>query len=405
MSQRIESGGTGHLSRPFAIRFPKITVWRAIFAAILLSGLYATYLRVFYGLGGSTNLSDKFPWGIWIAFDVMCGVGLAAGGFTLVAIVHIFRIERYKPVLRPAILTAFLGYSLVVVGLLYDLGRPDRLWHPLVMWNPHSVMFEVAWCVTLYTTVLFLEFLPVVFEKFGMHKPQEWIHRISVPLMILGVLLSTLHQSSLGTLFLIVPEKLYPLWYTPILPLLFYVSAIAVGLAMTIFESWHSSRAFGRALELPLLASLARVLAVVLSVYLWIRFLDLSHRHVFGLLSQNRIETWLFGLEIALMVVPTVLLYQARVRLRPGALYACAVMVVFGFIANRLNVGTTGLEAGSGTHYIPKWSEIAVTLSIVAAGFAIFRMVAQYFPIFEAQSHEREPAEREVTEEDPVTVG
>ncbi|MBZ5728484.1 MAG: Ni/Fe-hydrogenase cytochrome b subunit [Acidobacteriia bacterium] len=386
-------------------KFPKITVWRVIFAAIMLSGLYATYLRVFYGLGGSTNLSDKFPWGLWIGFDVMCGVGLAAGGFTLVAIVHIFRIERYKPVLRPAILTAFLGYVLVVVGLLYDLGRPDRLWHPLVMWNPRSVMFEVAWCVTLYTTVLFLEFLPVVFEKFGWHKPLEWIHRISVPLMILGVLLSTLHQSSLGSLFLIVPEKLYPLWYTPILPLLFYISSIAVGLAMTIFESWHSSRAFGRALELPLLASMGRVLAVVLSVYLWIRFLDMSHRHVFGLLALNRVETWLFALEIALMLVPALLLYQARVRLRPGALYACAVMVVFGFIANRLNVGTTGLEAGSGTHYIPRWSEVAVTLSIVAAGFAIFRAIAQYFPIFEAHSLEQAPAEMEETEADAVAVG
>jgi Ni/Fe-hydrogenase subunit HybB-like protein len=386
-------------------KLPKITVWRAIFAAILACGLYATWLRVFYGLGGSTNLSDKFPWGIWIAFDVMCGVGLAAGGFTLVATVHIFNIEKYKPVLRPAILTAFLGYSLVVVGLLYDLGRPDRLWHPLVMWNPHSVMFEVAWCVTLYSTVLFLEFIPVVFERFGWHKPMAWIHRISVPLMILGVLLSTLHQSSLGTLFLIVPEKLYPLWYTPILPLLFFVSAIGVGLAMTIFESWHSSRAFGRALELPLLAGLGRVLAVVMSVYLWIRFLDMSHRHVFGLLARNREETWLFFLEIALIAVPTVLLYQARIRMRPGALYACAVMVVFGFVANRLNVGITGLEAGSGTTYNPRWSEIAVTLSIVAVGFAIFRVIAQYFPIFEAPSHETEAEILEETEEDPVNVG
>ena len=385
-------------------KLPKITVWRAIFVAILMSGLYATYLRVFYGLGGSTNLSDKFPWGLWIAFDVMCGVGLAAGGFTLVAMVHIFNIEKYKPILRPAILTAFLGYSLVVVGLLYDLGRPDRLWHPLVMWNPHSVMFEVAWCVTLYSTVLFLEFLPVVLEKFGLHKPLEWIHKISVPLMILGVLLSTLHQSSLGTLFLIVPEKLYPLWYTPILPLLFYVSAIAVGLAMTIFESWHSSRAFGRALELPLLMSMARVLAVVLSVYLWIRFLDLSHRHVFGLLAQNRIETWLFALEILLMVVPMVLLYQQRIRSSPGKLYACAVIVVFGFIANRLNVGTTGLEAGSGTHYIPRWSEVAITLSIVAAGFATFRLIAEYFPVFEAHSQERAPSATQETEADTVEV-
>jgi Ni/Fe-hydrogenase subunit HybB-like protein len=387
------------------LRLPKLTLWRAIFAAIMLSGAYATYLRIFYGLGGSTNLSDKFPWGIWIAFDVMCGVGLAAGGFTLVAITHIFALEKYKPVLRPAILTAFLGYTLVVVGLLFDLGRPDRLWHPLVMWNPHSVMFEVAWCVTLYSTVLFLEFLPVVFEKFGWNKPLAWIHRISVPLMIVGVLLSTLHQSSLGTLFLIVPSKLYPLWYSPILPLLFYVSAIAVGLAMTIFESWHSSRAFGRALELPLLASMARVLAVICSVYLWIRFLDLSHRHAFGLLTQNRIETWLFLLEIALMVVPTVLLYQSRVRMNPQALYACAVMVVFGFITNRLNVGTTGLEAGSGTHYIPKWSEVAVTLSIVALGFAIFRVVAEYFPVFEAHSPEHAPVTQEETEEDPVAVG
>jgi Ni/Fe-hydrogenase subunit HybB-like protein len=386
------------------LEFPKITVWRVIFAAIMLSGLYATYLRVMYGLGGSTNMSDKFPWGLWIGFDVMCGVGLAAGGFTLVAMVHIFNIEAYKPVLRPAILTAFLGYSLVVVGLLFDLGRPDRLWHPLVMWNPHSVMFEVAWCVTLYTTVLFLEFLPMVFEKFGWHKPLEWIHKISVPLMILGVLLSTLHQSSLGSLFLIVPEKLYALWYTPILPLLFWVSAIAVGLAMTIFESWHSSRAFGRALELPLLASMGRVLAVVMSVYLWIRFLDMSHRHVFGLMWLNRTETWLFALEIALMAIPTVLLFQAKVRMRPGALYACAVMVVFGFITNRLNVGITGLEAGSGTHYIPKWSEVAVTLSIVAAGFAIFRFVAQNFPVFEAAVHEPAHAELEETEADPVAV-
>ncbi|MDE3168085.1 MAG: Ni/Fe-hydrogenase cytochrome b subunit [Acidobacteriota bacterium] len=386
-------------------RLPKLTVWRAIFALILAAGAYATYLRVRYGLGGSTNLSDQFPWGIWIGFDVMCGVALAAGGFTLVAIVHIFNIEKYRPILRPAILTAFLGYVLVVVGLLYDLGRPDRLWHPLVMWNPHSVMFEVAWCVMLYTTVLFLEFLPMVFERFGWHRPLDWIHRISVPLMILGVLLSTLHQSSLGTLFLIVPEKLDPLWYTPILPLLFYLSSIAAGLAMTIFESWHSSRAFGRALELPLLAGVARVLAVVMSVYLWVRFLDLSHRHVLGLLFQNRVESWLFDLEIGLAIVPTVLLFQSAVRMRPGALYACSVMVVFSFIANRLNVGTTGLEAGSGTHYIPKWSEVAVTLSIVAAGFAIFRFIAHHLPVFEAQGHNSARAGEEETREEPVAVG
>jgi Ni/Fe-hydrogenase subunit HybB-like protein len=201
------------------------------------------------------------------------------------------------------------------------------------------------------------------------------------------------------------PEKLYPLWYTPLLPLLFYISAIAVGIAMTIFESWHSSRAFGRALELPLLAGMARVLAVILSVYLWIRLIDLSHRDALRLLLRNRTETWLFLLEAALLVVPTILLYFRRVRVRPGALYACAVMVVFGIVANRLNTATTGLEAGSGAHYIPKWSEVAVTLSIVAAGFAIFRVVAHYFPVFEAQSHEAASSEVGEKEEDPVAVG
>lgn len=370
----------------------RITPWRAIFAAVALAGLYATWVRIYYGLGAATNLSDEFPWGLWIGFDILCGVGLAAGGFTLVAVVHIFNIERYKPILRPAILTAFLGYLLVILALLFDLGRPDRVWHPLILWNPRSVMFEVGWCVTLYTTVLFLEFIPVVFEKFGMKKPLGWMRVISVPLMIAGVILSTLHQSSLGSLYLIVPHKLHALWYSPLLPVFFYVSAICAGLAMTIFESWHSSRAFGRALELPLLASMGRVLAVLLSVYLTMRYLDLSSRGALPLLLENRTETWLFGLEIVLMLLPMLLLYRRHVRERPGALYGCAVMVLFGFITNRLNVSITGMEAGSGVSYVPKWTEVAVTLAIVALGFAIFRVMAQYFPIFEEPGHEKAPA-------------
>src|SRR5438270_8403621 len=205
--------------------------WTVVFVAIMLSGAYSAYLRYFYGLAGATNLSDQFPWGIWIGFDVLCGVGLAAGGFTLVAVVHIFNIEKYKPILRPTILTSFLGYVLVVCGLLYDLGQPHRIWHAMVMWNPHSVMFEVAWCVMLYTTVLGLEFSPAVFEHFGWKRGLRAVRIISVPLVILGVILSTLHQSSLGSLYLIVPNKLYPLWYSPILPVLFYVSAICVGLS------------------------------------------------------------------------------------------------------------------------------------------------------------------------------
>ena len=384
----------------------RVPIWRVIFAALMAAGAYAAYLRVRYGLGGVTNLSDQFPWGIWIGFDILCGVGLAAVGFTLVAVVHIFNVERYKPILRPAVLTAFLGYLLVVMALMFDLGRPDRIWHPLVMWNPHSVMFEVAWCVTLYTTVLALEFAPVVFERLGWKKPLGWLKFISVPLMIVGVILSTLHQSSLGSLYLIVPHKLDALWYTSLLPVFFFLSAICVGLAMTIFESWHSSRAFGRELELPLAAGLARVLAVLLMTFLFVRFLDLQHRGALALLRENRTETWLFGLEILLLAAPMMLLFQRRVRWNPARLYACAVMVIFGFIANRLNVSVTGMEAGSGTHYIPKWTEVAVTLSIVALGFAVFRVAAQHFPIFEERRAARAvpAAARETRIEENVPV-
>jgi Ni/Fe-hydrogenase subunit HybB-like protein len=356
--------------------------WRSVFAVLMVGGLYVTWLRITGGLGAVTNLTEKFPWGLWIGFDVLCGVGLAAGGFTLVAIVHIFNIERYRPILRPAILTAFLGYLLVIVGLMFDLGRPDRIWHPLIMWNPHSVMFEVGWCVMLYTTVLSLEFLPAVLERFGWHAALRWTRVITIPLVIVGVILSTLHQSSLGSLYLIVPTKLHPLWYTPLLPVFFFISAICVGLAMTIFESWHSSRAFGRQIEAPLLMGMSRLLAVLLAVYLTMRFVDLYARGALATLTEQRIETWLFLLEIGLMVVPMLLLFREHVRRNPSALYGCAVMVIFGFITHRLNVSVTGMEAGSGTTYIPRWTEVTVTLAIIALGFALFRFAVRKLPVF-----------------------
>lgn len=371
----------------------RLTFWKFMFYLLMAAGVYVTFQRFNGGLGAVTNLSDQFPWGIWIGFDVMCGVGLAAGGFTLVAAVHIFNIEKYRPILRPAVLTAFLGYLLVVLALMFDLGRPDRIWHPLIMWNPHSVMFEVGWCVTLYTTVLFLEFTPAVFERLRWAAPLKWVRVISVPLMIGGVLLSTLHQSSLGSLFLLVPHKLDVLWYTPYLPLFFFTSAIAVGLAMTIFESWHSSKAFGRQLESGLLQSLARVLAVVQSTYVMMRLMDLTNRHAWGRLLEARTETYLFGLEMALMIVPLVFLFQERIRKSPRALYWSALAVILGFITNRLNIGVTGIERASGVAYFPKWTEIAVTLFIVALGFGLFRLAVRHLPIFEEPAAEADEAE------------
>jgi Ni/Fe-hydrogenase subunit HybB-like protein len=369
-------------------RLPSLTFWRVVLILILAAGFYSTVLRFTRGLGAVTNLSDQFPWGLWIGFDVLCGVGLAAGGFTLAAIVYVFHAERFHPILRPSILTAFLGYALVAVALLYDLGKPYNIWHPLIMWNPHSVMFEVAWCVMLYLTVLALEFSPAVFERFGLQGPLQIIQAVTIPLVIIGVMLSTLHQSSLGSLFLIVPTKLHPYWYSPLLPLFFFISAVGVGLAMVIFESNLSSRAFGREIEMPLLEVLGRAMAVVLAFYGLLRLEDLWERGALVHLREPSTETLLFVLEVTLgVLIPLPLLLFRKVRESRGGLFGVAVLVITGFLLNRLNVSITGMQASSGVHYFPRWTEVAVTLSIVGAGFLLFSLAVRYLNVFEQTGH------------------
>jgi Ni/Fe-hydrogenase subunit HybB-like protein len=379
----------------------KLTFWKVTAALILLAGAISAGIRLFGGLGAATNLSDEFPWGLWIGFDILCGVGLAAGGFTLAAIVYIFNVKRFEPIIRPTILTAFLGYVLVIVALMFDLGRPNQIWHAIIMWNPHSVMFEVAWCVMLYTTVLSLEFMPVVLEKFKLTKAMSLLKKISIPLIILGVLLSTLHQSSLGSLYLIVPEKLYGLWYTPYLPVFFYVSAIAAGCGMIIFESFLSSRAFGRGLELGLLSEIGRVAVVMLAVYLTMKIVDLADRHAFSLLFLPRMETYLYWLELTVGVLaPLILLAQAKVRSHKNGLFASAVMIILGFILNRMNIGISGMEAWAGKSYFPSWMEIALTMSIVVAGFTLFALAAKHLPLFShEEAHEQHLPTREWIED------
>lgn len=357
--------------------------WKIIFAVIVAFGLYATIVRFTQGLGASTNLSDAFPWGLWIGFDILIGVGLAAGGFVVAATVHIFHMEKYHPIARPAILTAFLGYVLVIVALLFDLGRPYRIWHPMVFGNPHSVMFEVAICVMLYTMVLALEFSPIVFARFNMHKPLRIVRALYIPLVILGVLLSTLHQSSLGTLYIIVPDKLHGLWYTPLLPVFFFLSAIVAGLTMTIFESFLSARAFGKRLETELLEGMARVAVVILAVLLVWRFMDLSSRGNLHLAFEGSPESVMFWGEVAMgIALPMVLFAVGRIRASQEGLFFGAVLTVMGFMMNRLNVAITGMAGASGVDYVPHWMEFAVTTSIVAVGFFLFYLAVKHLNVF-----------------------
>ena len=366
------------------IRLPRLTFWRGVLLVLLAAGTYSAFIRFFKGLGASTNLSDQFPWGLWVGFDILCGVALAAGGFTISAIVYIFHLERFRPIVRPAILTAFLGYLLVVFALLFDLGLPYRVWHPLVMWNPHSVMFEVGWCVTLYTTVLALEFSPVVLERFRMKGLLKLFHILMPPLVVMGILLSTLHQSSLGSFYLIVPSKLYPLWYTPYLPVFFFLTALSLGCAMTIVESFLSARAFKKEIEMPLLSDLGKVLLVVLGVVFTAKTLDLSGRGVLPLAFGRTYEGRLFLAEIFLgLVAPAALLAFPAIRKSRRGLFSAAVLTVLGVVMNRLNVAITGMERSSGVSYTPSLTEISVTLMIVGIGFAIFALATRYLPIFQ----------------------
>jgi len=357
--------------------------WRGVFYLLLGVGLVLTVIRFTQGLGSVTNLSDRYPWGLWVGFDLLCGVGLAAGGFMITATVYIFNVKSWRPIVRPTVLTAFLGYILVVTALMFDLGRPWNIWRPLVSGNPTSVMFEVALCVMSYTTVLALEFSGMVFERLKWKRAHRAQKMVTVPLVILGVVLSTFHQSSLGSLYLIVPGKLHALWYSPLLPFVFFVSSAAVGLAMVIVESHLSSRAFHRQLEIPLLSDVGRVLVGVLGIYMVLRVFDLAQRGVLSTAFGFSYESMLFQLEFfGGVVAPMALLAIPRVRTNYHGLYAGGLLVVLGFIVHRLNVSITGFDGAQGGRYVPSWGEALITLLMVAVGFAAFRRMVRSFNVF-----------------------
>lgn len=366
-----------------------------LLVAVLGVGTGIMLLKFAFGIGAVSNLSNQFPWGIWIGFDVMGGVALAAGAFVVAAIAHIFGLKRFEPLVRPAILTGLLGYLLVVGGLMIDLGRPYNVWRPLVYWQHHSVMWEVGLCVATYTTVLFIEFLPVILERVNgfaavtRRLPTVALYRllkkVSIVFVILGVVLSTLHQSSLGSLWVLVPTKLSPLWYSLYLPAFFWLSAVAVGLTMTIVEATLSSRFFKRGLELDLLADLGKATAVVLGIYLVVRFADLYWRGAWPLLFEPTLQTASFWAEIGLgVLLPIILFASHRLRYKPNVLFGSAMLVVvFGVVLNRLNVSWIGLLPYTGNIYVPSWMEIVVTVTLVSFGIIAFGLAARYLPVFE----------------------
>jgi len=366
----------------------------ALLLVVLGTGTGVILLRYVYGIGPVSNLSNHFPWGLWIAIDVMGGVALAAGAFVMAATVHIFGSKRFEPLVRPAILTGFLGYLLAVAGLMVDLGRPYNVWRPLVHWQHRSVMWEVGLCVTFYTLVLFIEFLPVILEKVNMFEavtkrlPTESFYRLlkklSIVFIIAGVVLSTLHQSSLGSLWVLAPTKLSPIWYSLALPVFFFLSAVAAGLTMVIVESTLSSKAFKRGLEINLLASLGKAASIVLAVYLVARGADLFLRGAWPLVFEPTLQAGAFWLEIGLgIILPMIIFAVKPLRYKPAVLFGAASMVVtFGILLNRVNVNIIGLYPYAGNIYFPTWMEFIVTITLTSFGVIAFGLAARYLPVF-----------------------
>jgi Ni/Fe-hydrogenase subunit HybB-like protein len=364
------------------------TPFNVISGLIIAVGLGLIGLRLFKGLGAVTNLSQATPWGLWIGFDVMSGVALAAGGYSIVATVHLFGLKKYEPLVRPAILTGFLGYVLVVVGLVLDLGQPWRM--PLVMIFPRgvtSVLFEVGMCVAAYLTVQALEFVPAFWEWLGWDKLRRFWSKLAIWLAILGVVLSTLHQSSLGSLFLIAPTKLHPLWYSTYLPLYFFISSIICGLSMVIVESALSHKLFAYRLSPSahfdlddLTLGLGKGAAALLYMYFFLKLIGLADGNHWSVL--NTPYGFLYLTELIGFVALPCALYVFGVRTRNAKVVRMTgLWTVLGIMFNRFNVSMIAMNWRESPHYIPSWMEVTVSVALVTMGIWLFRWIVNRLPV------------------------
>lgn len=395
----------------------------AIIAVVLI--IY----RLLFGLGSATNLTDGYPWGLWIGIDIMAGIAMTTGGLILAVMVLVFGKEKYKPLLRPSLLTAFLGYVLEMIGLIPDLGRPWMLWTVFFNWNNTSVMFLVGWCVIFQAIVLATIFAPLVFEQFKMKVIQKYYDKmvpwvsvflisffvylisssflwtivtfvlfavlwfvfkslvqngILLLLSVIGIVISISHQIALGALFTLVPEKLAGLWYSPLLQVYFLVTAVVIGLAMIIFESTLSSKAFKFNPETHLLRGVVNILPWMLLISIVLRVITLNDQTGFNFgNAASGTQIFSFFLEVIIgLILPFILLLLPGVRNSAKSVFNVACMVIFGVLLNRMNVAWIGIDVVGYKHYVPFIFEIFITIGIFSIGLLLFYNISRRYPIF-----------------------
>ncbi len=361
----------------------KLSWLKEILWIISMFGVVAIIVRIFGGLGATTNLSDSMPWGLWKILNMVAGAALATGGFTLAATVYIFKIETYKPLIRPAILIAFLGYGSSLFALLWDIGLPHVFYNPFFYWNHHSFLFEVFWCVSLYFTITSIELAPIIFEKFRTEKIVKWLHRISLPVIILGITFSTLHHTSLGSLFLVMPLRLHALWFTNWIPVLFFFSAVGAGMMVVVLIRLGYSYFYNKKENMPVVTGLSRIAAVILFIYFIIKMADLIYHGNFHLLYSGQWESFIFMIEMLLSaVIPFIFISIPSLRNKICGLVIASGSAVTGLAMNRIDVGIVGLLRTSETGYFPTFLELSLSLGVIAAAGLVFIYLVDNFRIF-----------------------
>lgn len=376
------------------------TPWFTFGVAIIAVGAAIMMYRFYAGLGAVTNLNDGYPWGIWIAFDVVTGVALAAGGFTIAALVYIFNRWEYSPLIRPALLTALLGYAIAAIAIVVDVGRWWQIYNPLLpqYWQYNSPLFVVAIHVKIYLIVMTVEIIPIVSEKYKdshkqflrslANKLGPFVNKYMLFFIILGVVISMYHQSYLGLVMVFAVDRIHSLWWSPWLPLMFLLTAISVGFAVVTVESYLSARSFRRRLEKDMLARLAGIIPYVLGVYLLLRLFDLIY---YGKLPLLFADWWglVYIFEMAIFIlIPIYMLSKKSVRYDIGKLLTVSILMIAGIILNRLNTYLFTYQPRPGRTYFPTLEEILVTAALIALLFVGYKVLANIFPVLSVSTKE-----------------
>ncbi len=356
------------------------------FMFLLLIAAIAGFIlirRFLFGLGAVTNLSDGYPWGLWIVYDVLTGTAVACGGYAMALLVYVFNRGQYHPLIRPAIMTSMFGYTLAAVSIVIDVGRYWQLYNIFLPWhvNLNSIMFEIAFCVATYVFVLWIEFSPTFLEKWKSIKSQNFANRILFIFIALGILLPTMHQSSLGTLMIIAGEKLSPLWQSSWLPLTYLISAITMGYGMVMAESMFAAVGLKRPLETKMLSKMARFMPALLGIYLVIRFADLINRGALSLAFAGDLKGTMFLLETLLFLFPVIFLAIPKFRQKNSWLLLTGISMVLAGALYRFNAYLIGFDPGPGWHYFPSVSELMVTFGIIAVEIMAYLIFVKRLPV------------------------